>query len=172
MSIIVCFINYFNYLTYFFVLICIIQIIAIIYCGLNHSSKQAYGVRSWVSYPEIIHRHRRQLSQQKYCQSLVMCAPQFRPTTPTKGAEHHLCPSAGRAQGCHRAAYSAQSLSYRCTAEQSKWALFRTRTSDGSRPRTWWNIVFTWYLSHVVPYAAQSHSAIKPPIPFIQARGQ
>ena len=66
---------------------------------------------------------------------------------PAKGAEHHLCPSAGRAQGCHRAAYSAQSLSYRCTAEQSKWQRFRTRISDGSRPRTWWIIVFTWHLS-------------------------
>ena len=142
-SIIVCFINYFNYLTYFFVLMCIIQIIAIIYCGLNCSSKQAYGVRYWVSYPEIIRRHSTQLSQQKYCQSLVMCALPFRLTTP----RNHLCPSAGRAQGCHRAAYSAQSLSYRCTAEQSKWQRFRTRISDGSRPRTWWIIVFTWHLS-------------------------
>ena len=83
-SIIVCFITYFYYLTYFFVLMCIIQIIAIIYCGLNRSSKQAYGVRYWVSYPEIIRRHSRQLSQQKYCQSLVMCAPPFLPTTPRK----------------------------------------------------------------------------------------
>ena len=84
MSIIVCFINYFNYLTYFFVLMCINEIIAIIYCGLNCSSKQAYGVRFWVSSPEIIRRHSRQLSQQKYCQSLVMCAPPFRPTTHRK----------------------------------------------------------------------------------------
>ena len=29
---------------------------------------------------------------------------------PAKGAEHHLCPSTGRPQECHRAAYSAQSF--------------------------------------------------------------
>jgi hypothetical protein len=62
----------------------LIDIIAIIYCGLNCSSKEAYGVIYWVSYPEIIHRHSRQLSQEKYCQSLVMCAQPFRPMTPQK----------------------------------------------------------------------------------------
>ncbi len=76
-----------------------------------------------------------------------MCAPLLRPTTPAKGAEHHICPSTGKVQGCLRAAYSAQSLSYRCTAERSKWHLFRIRISDGSRPQTWWIIVVTWHLS-------------------------
>jgi len=63
MSIIVYFLNYINYLNVFFVLMCLIDIMAIIYCGLNRSSKQANCVRYWVSYPEIIRRHSRQLSQ-------------------------------------------------------------------------------------------------------------
>jgi hypothetical protein len=171
MSIIVHFIHYFNYLNYFFVLMCIIQIIAIIYCGLNRSSEQAYGVRYWVSYPEIICRHSRQLSQQKYCQSLVMCAPPFWPTTPRKRCWAPSCPSAGRAQGCHRAAYSAQSLSYRCTAKQSKWQRFRTRISAGSRPRTWWIIVFTWHLSPCCALCRTVTQCHQPPPLFVTYHG-
>ena len=66
---------------------------------------------------------------------------------PPKGVEHSLCPSAGRAQGRLRAAYSVQSLSYLYTARRSKWHRHRTCVSDWSRPQTRWIIVFTWNLS-------------------------
>ena len=55
-----------------------------------------------------------------------MCALPFRPRTPPNGAQHRLCPSAGRAQVRLRAAYSVHSLSYRCTAGRSKWQWYWT----------------------------------------------
>jgi hypothetical protein len=53
----------------------------------------AHGARDWLYYPECIHRHNMQLLQQKYCQSLVVYAPPFWPSTPrNRGRAPYLPP--------------------------------------------------------------------------------
>ena len=151
---------------------CIIGIMAIIYCGLNNSSKQAYGVRYWVSYPEIICRHSRQLSKQKYCRSLVMCAPPFRPTTPRKKVQSTIF---APLQVEHRGATEPhiQHKAYLTDAQPNN-------PSDscsghvhqtGAGPKHGELSCSHGTFLHVAPYVAQSHSAIKPPPPFITYLG-
>ena len=159
-------VNYYNYST---VLICIIDIIAIIISCVDRFAKEAFGVRYWGCYPECIRKHNRQLLRQKYCQSPVMCALPFRPRTPPNGAQHRLCPSAGRAQVRLRAAYSVQSLSYRCTAGRSKWQWYWTCISDGGRLQTWWISVLTWNLSPC--HTSCRTVAQSTPLPFITYHG-
>ena len=90
---IICF-DFYYFNSFFYVILCqlcqlysldiirISGIIAIIYhCSFQHP-KVAYGARDWCYYPECIRRHTMQLLQQKYCQSLVVYAPPFLPTTP------------------------------------------------------------------------------------------
>jgi len=98
-----------------------------------------------------------------------MCALPFGPRTPPNGAEHRLCPSAGRAQVRLRAEYSVQSLSYRCTAGRSKWQWYWTCISDGSRLQTWWIIVLTWNLSPC--HTSCRTVAQSTPLPFITYHG-
>ena len=102
-----------------------------------------------------------------WCVHFHFCHP-----PPPKGVEHLLCPSAGRAQGLLRASYLVQSLSYRCTAGRSKWQRHRTFESDGSRPQTWWIIVFT---GNLAPRCASCRTVAQchqpPPLPFITYQG-
>ncbi len=71
----------------------------------------------------------------------------FGQAPPETGAPHRLWPPAGTRQGRFRAAYSAHSLWYWCTAGWTKWKQYRTCRADGSTPQTWRGIQFTWNFS-------------------------
>ena len=117
-----------------FDIIRLIEIIDIIYLKSHQHSYVAHGARDRLYYPECICRHTMQLLQQKYQQSPVIFASLIWPTTPrNRGRVPYLTP-AGTRRGRYRATFSAQSLTYRCTAGRSKAQGYRPNISDGSRP--------------------------------------